>query len=91
MKAWFVFTEEWGELIHAETAGKAKSMIMAEFGVDEYIWLSARRVPRLDDKAFTYKNLTEANWHYYDEDGELLKVIDYYNVCKCELCSGKET
>lgn len=88
MKAWFVFIpDEWGELVHADTRGKAKAFVMAEFGVDEFIWLGATRVPKMDDIAFTYKNLDEHDWHYFDEDGQPLKEIDFFNVCKCDICT----
>jgi hypothetical protein len=89
MKAWFVFIpDEWGELIHAETRGKAKVKIMHEFGVDEFIDLQATRVPKLDGKAFTFKNLAEAEFQYLDEDGNPLKEKDLYNACGCEICEG---
>jgi len=89
MKAWFVFIlDEWGELMHANTRGRAKALVMQEFGVDEFIMLGATRVPKMDDKAFTFKNLDEVGWHYLGEDGENLKEIDFYNACKCNICTG---
>lgn len=92
MKAWFVYiSDEWGELVHAETRGKAKVKVMREFDVDEYICLGAIRKPKLDNKPFTFENLEAANFHYFDEDGEPLTIKDFYNSCKCELCYGKET
>lgn len=89
MKAWFVFIEdEWGELVHADTRGKAKFEVMCEFNVDEFISLQAHRVKRLDDKPFTFQNLIDTEWKYVDEDGQPLQEIDFYNSCTCEICKG---
>lgn len=91
MKAWFVFIpDEWGELIHADTRGKAKTLIMQEFGVDDYLYLGAARVSRLDNVAFTFQHLCQARWNYVDEDGKPLKEVDFYNVCKCNICKGAQ-
>lgn len=88
MKAWFVFIpDEWGELVHAETRGKAKALIMSKFGVEDYTFLGATRVPKLDDLPFTFDNLNKADWHYLDEDGNPLPENEFFNVCKCPICS----
>lgn len=88
MKAWFVFVpEEWGEIVHAETRGKAKAIIMHEFGVEDFTYMSATRVKGLDDKPITYQNCIDAPFNWLDEDGRPLKEIDFYNVCRCEVCN----
>lgn len=89
MKAWFVFIpDEWGELVHATTRGRAKALIMQEFGVEEYIFLGATRVKGLDNRPITFENCDRANFHYVDEDGNPLKEEDFFNVCKCDICRG---
>lgn len=92
MKAWFVFIpDEWGELVHAETRGKAKAFIMHEFDVEQYIDLQATRVKGLDGVPITCENAHKANFHYYDEDGLLLTPDEFPKTCKCEICNGKAT
>lgn len=87
MKAWFVFIpDEWGELIHATTRGRAKAMIMHEFDVEQYTFLGAIRVKGLDNVPITYENCDKADFHYVDEDGDPLDPGDFFNVCKCDIC-----
>ncbi len=88
-KAWFVFLpEEWGELVHAETAGKAKVKILGEFGGDfDYTELRATRVKGFDGIPITFQNCDVANWHYVDEDGNPLKEDEFFNICGCKICS----
>lgn len=93
MKAWWVFIPgEWGELVHAYTRGEAKYKIMSELGLEleDFIYLRVHRMKKLDDKALTFQNLAEADFHYLDEDGQPLKEDEYFNVCKCEICKGSK-
>jgi hypothetical protein len=63
MKAWIVYCgDEWNELTHANTAGKAKVAIMKSIGFDNYIYLGAKRLPGLDDKPITYQNAKDAGF-----------------------------
>lgn len=92
MKAWFVFCDEWGELIHADTRGKAKMAVINEFGidvVDNLMSLHSVRKPKLDDKPLTYQNTIDAGFPWVDEDGSPLKEEDFFNICKCAVCTGK--
>lgn len=89
MKAWEVWlADEWLTLVHAETAGKAKMAVINLYGDDysEYIDYRAKRMPKLDNKPFTYKTCLDAGFQYHDEDGLYLNPDEFINDCPCEIC-----
>jgi len=90
MKAWIVFCgDEYCTLIHADTAGKAKRIMMGLYGDEtEFIDYRATRFPKMDDKKFTYEDCKEAGWEYLDGwDGGNLKKEDFINDCPCNICT----
>jgi hypothetical protein len=91
MKAWIVsdISERWVSLFHAETQGKAKLRALEEYNLDEFTDMRAIRMPKLDDKPFTYFNCLEAGFQYEDE-GLYLTPDEFINDCPCEVCHGKK-
>ena len=94
-KAWMIFPQYDDErpaiLIHAETRNKARKrgsdMWPDLMGLD-YVDAGARRVPELDDKPFTDKNVRESDC--FETDGEDEESnYDYRSDCGCELCKKK--
>lgn len=94
MKAWFVWVgDEWGDFVHGESAGKAKSMFWKEWAqeADEWINLRPIRVPELDNVPLTSDVILK---HLKDNGIKWEDVEDYGNwwpICDCEVCQGKET
>ena len=75
MKAWIVYyyDNEWCDLVHAETRGKACAYIrdVIDTGLD-FIDFRAVRLPGLDNKPITYENAVEAGFHYLDKFWETI-------------------
>lgn len=83
MKAWFVWADdEWGDFVHGETPGKAKSMFWNYWVLEASDFCSLRpiRVPRLDDKPLTEESINECR----DDDDPWDSPI----ICRCEICKG---
>jgi len=85
MKAWFVWDNNdynWGDYVHGETAGKAKSMFWSAWHTeaDEWICMRVSRCPELDDIPITSDSIKERTNAIFNED-------DYwYPICDCEIC-----
>ncbi len=89
MKAWEVMhkQEEWSVIVHADTRGKA---IVAgqSVGADDFIELSARRLPLIDDKPVTKELMIESGWREGLLDSEMSGANDYTFPCGCEHCKA---
>lgn len=86
LKAWIVIGEEWTELFHAETRGKARYGIAMAFSAsnaiveEEFLTLRAIRFPDADGRAFTIADRRKA-------DGEDVERDDrYISDCFCIHC-----
>jgi len=89
MKAWRIYcADEWTTLIHADTAGKAKAIVMRFFDYDEFIAFSARRLPQMDNRPFTYQDAKDAGFEYLDDCGEPIKPEEFINDCSCDICKN---
>lgn len=92
MKAWVVsYDHEFCSLFHAETSGKAKMLLMGEYGRDgDFVDYRARRLPGLDDRPITYENAKAAGFEYQDESGDTipLEELIFTNDCHCDICKG---
>ena len=95
MKAWIV-SVRYGDcctLVHAETAGKAKSQACWDLDC-EFMDVNAARLSGLDDKPITFQNAKEAGFQYTDDEGINDEDEDEYfldekyftNSCTCEIC-----
>ena len=86
---------EWCILVHGETRGKAKSQFVHCDPSSDYersLWteIRLRRLPRQDDKPFTYENAASAGFHYFDDwDGEALPREEFTNYCDCKICTRR--
>ena len=83
MKAFWTYFKgcryEWGDYVHANTAREARQIFYAHFWDEgEYIDTRAYRVPELDGKALTAKNIKPINDLWDGDWGSLL--------CSCDLC-----
>lgn len=91
MKAWFVWImDEWGDYVHGETPGKAKSMFWKEWGdeADEWINLRPIRIPDLDNIPLTRENIAK-----YQGKRLLGDQDDYGNwwpICDCSVCKPED-
>ena len=81
LKAWIVSGEEWSELLHAETSGKARSIVAGIFDGD-FLYLRATRFPKADGRAFTAADRFEA-------DGDAEHDDRYISECSCINCDPK--
>ena len=90
MKAYFVWImDEWGDFVHGETAGKAKSMFWQEWAQEADEWINMRpiRVSALDDVPLTRQNIKEyqlSRGHSYM--GE--EYTEWWPICDCPICKG---
>lgn len=87
MKAYIVWYngQEWCDFTHASSARQARKDFFKEWaGEGEYIDTRARRVPALDDKPLTGKNITE---FYSLENDDWLD--GHTDTCLCPLCKPK--
>ena len=89
--------EEWSILVHGETRGKAKFQFVRcepSGNYDSSMWneIRLRRLPRQDDKPFTYENSKAAGFEYwYDEESDIiLPEDDFINFCDCPVCRKRE-
>ena len=81
MKAWFVWIDdEWGDYVHGNTAGQAKSMFLRAWNtdVDDFCSLRPMRVPDLDDKPLTAETISAIR----EENDPWNEHI----ICRCKLC-----
>ena len=86
MKAWFVWIgDEWGDFVHGETAGKAKSMFWHEWSsmAEEWIYLRPIRRPDLDDVPLTEENILK---HLKGQTYEGEPYTNWTPICTCEVC-----
>lgn len=93
-----VKNEDWGILVHAKTPGKARSRFIRcepSMDIDRSFWNNIRltRVPALDNKPFTYKNVLDAGYMYIDPDiwdewdnHPPIPETQYSIDCNCEIC-----
>lgn len=86
LKAWIVGDEDWLELLHAETRGKARSLTVGLFSdvriSDNYLYIRAIRFPAADGRAFTLADRWEV-------DGEGEHDEKYISECGCVRCNPK--
>ena len=83
MKAWYITCDdEWGDLVHGETASKAKSMFWKSWSweADQWIYMRAKREFRFDNIPINQETVTKV----FGETAE------WYSCCKCEICKQKQ-
>lgn len=87
MKAYVVhfYGQEWCDFVHSSTGHDAKIEFWYRWGGEgEYIDIRSKRVPALDGKELSGKNIVEAGFGEDWLDGRT-------DTCRCELCKRKET
>ncbi len=95
MKAWIVYyyDNEWCNLVHAETKGKACAYIRDAIDVGlDFLDFRAIRIPELDNKPITYNNAAESGFFYRDEFSNGKRVApeeSFINDCRCKICKQK--
>ena len=86
-KAWFVhILEDFGDFVHGETQGKAKSMFFSEWGdhtENGFIDLLAVRVPELDNTPINEKSILK---YMKGETFEGEPYTYWYPICGCKIC-----
>ena len=87
MKAWFLYPndERRGYVVHAESAGKAKSLVhnQVPFEFDDWTSIRAERCKKLDNQPITIRNMFEAGFDMTFE-GEAIDTLDI--PCPCDIC-----
>lgn len=91
MKAWIVWCQdEWCALVHADTNGKAKSLVRNFYDTDyAFTDFTAKRFPEMDNKKFTYQACKDADFQYLDDSfGVPIAPEEFINDCQCNICKG---